>query len=131
MPMAPLPPLKDPVGEVLGNVPVDVPDPPEGLNVLLMVEPIPEVDVGGPPEREVMLLVPDVLGGSEEEEEMGSAMSNALVWESVVVTSPTGEAWKVYPGPAGTTGRRTVMVPSEVAMVFLKANVLRKISLVR
>jgi len=39
-----------------------------------------------------------VLGGSEEEEEMGSAMSNALVWESVVVTSPTGEAWKVYPG---------------------------------
>jgi len=50
MPMAPLPPLKDPVGEVLGDVPVDVPDPLEGLNVLLMVEPIPEVDVGGPPE---------------------------------------------------------------------------------
>jgi len=38
---------------------------------------------------------------------------------------------KVETHPAGTTGRRTVMVPSEVAMVFLKANVLRKISLVR
>lgn len=29
--------------------------------------------------------------------ETGSPMSNAPVWESVVVTSPIGEAWKVYP----------------------------------
>lgn len=32
-----------------------------------------------------------------EEEESASVMSNGEVSESVVVTSPIGEAWKVYP----------------------------------
>jgi len=32
-----------------------------------------------------------------ELEERAAAISNAAVLESVVVTSPIGEAWKVYP----------------------------------
>ena len=32
-----------------------------------------------------------------ELEERAAPMSNAAVLESVVVTSPIGEAWKVYP----------------------------------
>ena len=48
--------------------------------------------------RLVGVPVPDEEAGEEDEdEERGSAMSNEPVWESVVVTSPTGEAWKVYP----------------------------------
>jgi hypothetical protein len=41
---------------------------------------------------------PDEVEDKVEEEERASRMSNALVWERTEVTSPTGEAWKVYPG---------------------------------
>jgi len=34
----------------------------------------------------------------EELEERAASIWNVPVWESLVVTSPTGEAWKVYPG---------------------------------
>jgi len=45
----PLPPLKEPVAVVLGEVPVDEPDT-TGVDVLLMVEPRPlVVREGGPP----------------------------------------------------------------------------------
>jgi len=91
-----LPPLKEPVAVVLGEE-LDVPDPLEGVDVLLMVVPRLEVvREGGPPLREEP--VPEEEGRDEDEdkeEETGSAMSNAPVWESVLVTSPTGEAWKV------------------------------------
>jgi hypothetical protein len=45
-----------------------------------------------------MVPVPDEVEDKVEEEERASRMSNALVWERTEVTSPTGEAWKVYPG---------------------------------
>jgi len=113
----------------------DEPDPLEGLNVLLMVEPRPEVEREvETPVREVEVPVLDeeeVEDEEELEEELGSPISNAPVSESVVVTSPIGEAWMVYPEPAGTTGMTTVMVPSAVFTTFFKANVLRKMSLVR
>jgi hypothetical protein len=130
-PRAPLlPPLKEPVDVGVGEVPVDEPDPLEMVDVLLMVEPTPEVDV-----REGRIEVPfpdvDEVDDKEEDEDSASAISNAAVRESVVVTSPIGEAWKVYPGPAGTTGRTTSMVPSAVVTTFFKAKVLRKASLVR
>jgi len=127
-------PLKEPEVVGLGEVLVDEPDPLEGVDVLLMVEPRPEVvREGGPPEMEELgVPVPeDVEEGKEELEERCSPISNVAVSERVVVTSPTGEAWKVYPGPAGTTGRTTVMVPSEVVTMFFNAKVLRKLSLVR
>lgn len=45
-PRAPLlPPLKEPVGVEVGEVLEDEPDPLGGVDVLLMVEPTPEVDV--------------------------------------------------------------------------------------
>jgi len=117
-----LPPLKEPEGEVLGEVLEDVLVPVEGVEVVMEE---------GPPEVEIEEPVPEVELEDEEVPEMGSSMLNALVWESVLVTSPTGEAWKVYPEPAGTTGITTVTFPSEVATVFLKAKVLRKMELVR
>jgi len=131
-PIAPLlPPLKEPPVDVLvGEVLVDVPVTPVGDVVLLTVEPKPELErEGGPPEREVPVPVP--VEDELVEEERAAAMSNVPVRESTVLTSPTGEAWKVYPEPIGTTGRSTVTDPSEVVRVFLKANVLRKMSLVR
>jgi len=117
-----LPPLKAPVavGEEFEDAPL------EGVDVLLVVVPKPE-DVREM-ERVVEVPFPEV---EDEEEEMGSAMANALVWESVRVTSPTGEAWKVYPEPAGTTGITTVRFPSDGLMVFFKAKVLWKSGLVR
>lgn len=135
IPRAPLLPLKAPVAVVPGEVLVDDPGT-IGLDVLVMVEPKPEVEREGvPPEmEEVKVPVPDrVEDGMEEdkEEEICSPISNAPVSESVVVTSPTGDAWNVYPGPGGTTGITTVMVPSEVMTTFFNANVLRKMSLVR
>ena len=33
----------------------------------------------------------------KELEEIGAEMLNWVVWESTVLTSPTGEAWKEYP----------------------------------
>jgi len=39
-----LPPLKEPEGVVLGEVLVDEPDPLDGVDVPLMVEPKPEVE---------------------------------------------------------------------------------------
>lgn len=132
-PTAPLlPPLKEPVDVEPGEVLVDEPDTAEGVDVLLIVEPKPEVEVdGGPPEREVELPLPDVDEGKEEEEERAAAMSNWGVSESTVLTSPTGEAWKVYPEPGSTTGRSTVKVPSDVVTLFFRANVSRKASFVR
>lgn len=35
---------------------------------------------------------------NKELEERAAPISNTAVLESVVVTSPIGEAWKVYPG---------------------------------
>lgn len=34
---------------------------------------------------------------SVEEEERAASMSNVPVWESTMLTFPTGEAWRVYP----------------------------------
>ena len=45
-----------------------------------------------------MVPVPDEVKDKVEEEERASKMSNALVWEMTEVTSPTREAWKMYPG---------------------------------
>jgi len=131
-PRAPLlPPLKEPVGVEVGEVLEDEPDPFGGVDVLLMVEPTPEVDVREVP-REVEVPFPDEeVEDMVEEEESASAMSNWEVSESVVVTSPIGEAWKVYPEPAGTTGMSTSRVPSAVVTTFFKAKVLRKASLVK
>jgi hypothetical protein len=102
-------------------------DVPVGV-VLLMVELELEVEREEEPE---MVPVPDEVEDKVEEEERASRMSNALVWERTEVTSPTGEAWKVYPGPAGTTGRPTVMFPSEVVTRFFMAKVLWKVGFVR
>jgi hypothetical protein len=66
-----------------------------------MVEPRPEVET----ERErleiveVELPVPEEEEDKEELEETNWPMSNWLVWESTVLTFPTGEAWKLYPEP--------------------------------
>ena len=78
IPTAPLP-LKVSVGELVGEVVVVV--PVKGVGVL----------VG--PELVVVVLFPGVVVVVVEG--TGSPMSNTPVWESVVVTSPTGEAWKV------------------------------------
>jgi len=100
----------------LGEEPVD-----EGDGVL--VEPVPEdVREEGRVDDEVPF--PDKEEDEDKVEESGSPMSNEPVAESVVVTSPTGEAWKVYPGPGSTTGMTTVIFPSEVVTTFFKANVL-------
>ena len=48
-----------------------------------------------------MVPVPGEVKDKVEEEERASRMSNVLVWERTVVTSPTGVAWKVYPGLQG------------------------------
>jgi len=123
--MAPLlPPLKEPEIVGLGEVLVDEPDPLEGGVEDLLMEELGMVEDRVPVPEEVE-------EGKEELEEMRSAISNVEVSESVVVTSPTGEAWKVYPGPDGTTGRTTVTVPSAVVTMFLNAKLLRKLALVR
>lgn len=127
---APLPlPLKEPEGTAVDEEePEDV--PVERVDTGVMVEPRPEeVEEGGRVEMEVP--DPELEGSEEEVEERGAPTSNWAVWESTVFTSPTGEAWKVYPEPSWTVGRVRVMVPSEVWTVFANANVLRKASLVR
>jgi len=116
-----LPPLKEPVEDVLGDVPVD----DSGVDVLLMAELKREEEL---PER-VEVEEPEEEG--EELEEIGAEMLNWVVWESTVLTSPTGEAWKEYPEPGSTTGITTVTVPSEVVTIFFNANVLWKTSLVK
>ena len=41
--------------------------------------------------------VPEEVEESEEVEERAASISNAAVWESTELTSPIGEAWRVYP----------------------------------
>ena len=112
---APLLPLKAPVDVVPGEVLVDVPDPAR-VDVLLMVEPTPEVEMEeGPPELRKVdegestkdrydtyiveeVPFPEEVEESEELEESAASIWNVAVWESTVLTSPTGEAWKAYPG---------------------------------
>jgi len=120
-----LPPLKAPVDE--GPEEVDEPDP--GVDVLETEEPEVDVRLGL---MEVEVPFPDTVEEDITElEERAAPISKAAVLESTVVTSPIGEAWKVYPEPGGTTGMTTLRVPSEVVTTFFKAKVLRKISLVK
>jgi len=126
---APFPfPLKEPVDVLVGEVLVDETDTAE-VEVLLTVEPklVVEREEERPETDE--LKVPEEEG--EELEERAGSTWNWAVWESTVVTSPTGEAWRVYPEPGGTAGKVTVIVPSAVVTMFLTANVLLKLSLVR
>ena len=44
------------------------------------------------------LPVPEVEEEEEELEERAASTWNVAVWESLVLTSPMGEAWKLYPG---------------------------------
>jgi len=119
-----LPPLKEPVDE--GFEEVDEPDP--GVDVLETEVPV-DVRLGL---MEVEVPFPDMVEEDITElEERAAPISKAAVLESTVVTSPMGEAWKVYPEPGVTTGMTTVRVPSEVVTTFFKAKVLRKISLVK
>jgi len=74
-----LPPLKEPVGRTVEELEED--EPLKGVDVgVVALKPVPEETVP----------VPDEVG--ESEEERAAAISNVLVWESTVLTFPTGEA---------------------------------------
>jgi len=120
-----LPPLKALVAVLLGEVPVEELDT-VGTDILLMVELEPELEREELPERvELEFLLPEEVEEEDKEEleEMTSPIENEAVWESTLVTSPIGDAWKVYPEPVGTTGMVTVRVPSAVVTTFFNANV--------
>jgi len=95
----------------------------KGVDFGLTVEP--KLVAVKEPEMEDRVPVPEE-EGKEEVLEGGGAMSNGVVWERTELTFPVGDAWREYPGPAGTTGRATEMLPSEVRTVFFNANVLWK-----
>lgn len=109
MPRAPLlPPLKAPVAVVAGEFKVDELDP--GVDVLLIeveregvlpvlckVGEVESKKDEGNTYTEDKEPVPEVEEDKEELEEMGSLISNELVWERTSLTFPVGEAWRVYP----------------------------------
>jgi len=118
-----LPPLNEPVGTTVEELEEDE------LVKIGVRELEPEVPEEEPEER--VLFPEEVEEGEEEVEERAASMVNVLVWESTELTFPTGEAWRLYPSPAGTAGRVMVMVPFDVGTLLDNANVLRKLGLTR